>query len=57
MAKATIKIASASKTFSQADLDCFRRLLNVLEDHQLSVRLNIKEVKSYKLENSKLKIV
>lgn len=57
MAKAKIKIVSLQKCFSQTDLECFRRLLNVLEDHGLSAELQIKETKHYQLENSKLKVI
>jgi len=57
MAKAKIKIVSISKEFSKEDLDCFRRMLNVLEHHNLVAELQIKETKSYKLDKTKLKIV
>ena len=57
--KAIIKIVTAQKEFSKEDLDCFRRMLNVLHDHHLSARLDIKkkQVQSYKIVQSKLKTV
>jgi|GEM_PF-5553299 len=41
--KATIKIVTARKEFTKSDMDAFRRILNVLHEHNLSARLSIKE--------------
>jgi len=41
MAKATIKIAKAGK-FSSSDLDMMRRIANVIREHQLSVKKEMK---------------
>lgn len=58
--KAIIKIVTANKEFSKEDLDCFRRMLNVLYAHKLSARLEIKkktEIQSYTVVHAKLKAV
>jgi hypothetical protein len=57
--KAIIRIVTANKEFSKEDLDCFRRMLNVLYAHKLSARLEIKktEIQSYTVIHSKLKAV
>jgi hypothetical protein len=41
--KAIIKVVTAKKQFNQADLDCFRRMLNVLHEHDLAAVLVIKK--------------
>lgn len=53
--KALIKIAKASK-FTPQDLDIFRRVLNVLQAHDLSANLEIKTKVVHAL-NSRLKVV
>jgi len=57
--KATIKIITAQKEFSKADMDAFRRILNVLRSHDLAARLTIKKkiTTHYEIQESKLKIV
>lgn len=57
--KASIKIVTAQKNFSQSDLDTFRRILNVLREHDLSVRLTIKKkvTTDYRIGKTKLKAI
>jgi hypothetical protein len=51
MSKATIKIAKAGK-FSPSDLDMFRRVANVIREHQLSVKIEMKVKQKLKLKAS-----
>jgi hypothetical protein len=51
MAKATIKIAKAGK-FSPSDLDMMRRIANVIREHQLSVKIEMKVKQSLKLKTA-----
>ena len=41
--RAVIKIASADKNFSKSELDCFRRIINVLHSHNLSACIKFKD--------------
>lgn len=55
--KAVIKIVTAHKQFTPGELDCFRRILNVLHSRDLSAVLIIKEkVKTTFTVNSHLKL-
>ena len=47
--KAIIKVCKAGK-FSPSDLDMFRRIANVIRDHQLSVKIEMKVKQSLKLK-------
>lgn len=57
--KAIIRVVTANKEFSNEDLDIFRRVLNVLRTHDLSVALFIKQklTKEFTIKQSKLKAV
>jgi hypothetical protein len=48
--KALIKICKAGK-FTQSDRDAFRRILLVLDAHQLSAKLTVKEKKTLTIKN------
>jgi len=49
--KATIKICKAGK-FSPSDLDMMRRIANVIREHQLSVKIDMKVKQSLKLKTA-----
>jgi hypothetical protein len=57
--KAIIKVVTAQKKFSSEDLDAFRRVLNMLRAHDLSVCLTIKQKtdNQFIIYKSKLKSV
>lgn len=57
--KAFIKVVTANNEFSHEDLDAFRRVLNMLRAHDLSVALIIKQklTKKFIIKQSKLKAV
>jgi hypothetical protein len=54
--RAVIKIASARKKFSQSELDCFRRIVNVLHSHDLSACIKVKD-KVDTVYNARLKVL
>jgi hypothetical protein len=54
MAKAIIKVVTADKKFTEDQLQILRRGSNVLQEHNLSVSINLKVVKTKIL---KLKVV
>jgi hypothetical protein len=47
--KAIIKVCKAGK-FNSSDLDMFRRIANVIREHQLSVRIEMKMKQTLKLK-------
>jgi hypothetical protein len=51
MSKATIKVAKAGK-LSPSDLDVLRRVANVLREHQLSVKIEMKVKQTLKLKTA-----
>jgi hypothetical protein len=51
--KACIKVSTIGK-FTQSQQDIIRRIMNVLEDHNLSVKI---EYKTKKVTTPKLKVV
>jgi len=56
--RAVIKIVTAQKEFSKADLDVFRRILNVLHAHDLSAVLEIRKKSKEQISyNVKLRLV
>lgn len=56
--KAIIKIVTAQKQFSSQDLDVFRRMLNVLHEHDLAASLTMTKKTKVQFDyNTKLRKV